>query len=234
MGSIPATTKIRNIRENLGEQIADADLTDPTKGTQWSNTTLLAHLNKGQPRCADLIRSVREDYFEITSAALSFLANTKEYDLAARFMQLVGIKVTTSGYEYITFRKVGQGDSEFIDRDSRPVGQTLNLSEFVYDVVGQSKFKLADFPPVALAVSYDYIEDLADYTLSVSSTSSIPDKCAEYEEAYATRLALAKTPDDKRIPFWDKEILRLESVVKKAVKNRDIKESDYVEPFYPC
>lgn len=232
-GTVPATTKIKHIRSNLNENLAsDNDLILPGAGTVWLNSDLLEYLNKAKDRACSIVRQVREDYFQVTGATLSLVANTKEYSLATGARQLVGAKITTSGYEYMRFRAVSQSTREFQERDAVPAGDASELWEMIYDIIGVGKIKFADYPPRALTMSYDYIAQLADYTLATDSVLDINDEWREFEEAYATRLALiAKVGGDPRVPIWDNEIKRLEPILIKMASKRQIRESEYVEPF---
>ena len=236
MGSKAATTLIANIRENLNENIPTASLVDGNAGTKWKNTRLLEHLNKGKDRLWDLLRSVREDYFLITgNASITLTSSTREYTLPTRFWQLRGIRVTTSGYEAMTFRHVDMSKEEWKDVYAQPQGSDSNLTEgdMIYDIVAQSVLKLANFPPTTLATSIDYIESLADYTLATDSTSNNPDVWAEYMEAYATLLALERDPADARIKIWKDKLLGLKGDVIKSVAKRQIRDAEFVEPYNP-
>jgi hypothetical protein len=103
MGSIPATTYIQNIRRNVNEPLLASDILDPSAGSTWVNDEILEALNKAKDDAWDIIRSVREDYFQVTGASVSLMATTKEYSLAAGFRQLKGLRITTSGYESVAF-----------------------------------------------------------------------------------------------------------------------------------
>lgn len=238
VGTVPATTFIKNIRANLSENLAgDADLLDPNQGTNWTNSQILEYLNKAKDRTWDIVRNVREDYFLVTGATLSISASTKEYALASNFRQLVGIKVTTSGYEYISLRAIALNSREFKVRDAIPSGNSSNIDELVYTVVTTSTsgmvLKLADYPPTSLTLTYDYVQYLADFTLSASSVVNINDELREFIEAYATRLALAKIPSDTRIQFWDMEIKRLQEIVTASVSDRQIRDPEFVDDYDP-
>lgn len=236
MGSKAATTLIGNIRENLNEPLNAGRLTDPNAGTKWTNNALLEHLNKGKDRTWDLIRSVREDYFLVTgNTSIALVSNTKEYTLPNRFWQLRGLRVTTSGYEGIKFRYADMQEEEFKALDAQAQGADNDFSEgeLLYDIVAQSVLKLANFPPRSLSTSLDYIETLADYTLSSTSTSNIPDVWAEYMEAVATRLALERDPKDERIAIWRNKLVELRPLVVQSVSKRQLRDAEYVEPYHP-
>lgn len=242
MGTLPATTLIKNIREQLTDNIPDADLVLPDAGGQWRNSVLLEHLNKGKYRLEDLIRKVNENYFQQTGyAGVTLNATTKIYDLptSPQFLQLASIKVTTPGYQYMNFREVDQYDDEFkqADRDSTSVAGN-DVTEMIYAIVGTGKIKFANFPPATLETSIDYIAQLADYTLSINSTSEIMDSWREYMEGYACMLSLARIPTDPRYPFWVKQVEGdeagrgvLERKVLESVSQRDISGRKYVELF---
>lgn len=232
MGSIPATTLISNMRDELNEPVSASDLLVLTAGNVWTNSFLLVNLNKGKDQLWDIIRRARGDYFQ-TSATISLTTGTKEYALASDFRQLQGMKCTTQGYEYILFRRVGQGTSEFQIRDASPAPGNVNANEMIYDLIAQTKIKFADFPPSALTVNYDYIQYLADYTLSGSSTVNINDELLDYVEAYAIYMSLLKNQEDKRIPLWRDRIKELEQDVLVSVSKRNIRESRYATPYDP-
>src|SRR3990167_5581702 len=234
MGSKDAVTLLTRIRSNLSEPLSAVDMLVAGSGSQWTNTELLAALNKGKDRLWDIIRMAREDYFQVAAVTpLSLVVATKEYALAGAVRQLVGLRCTTSGYEDLRFRRVDQSAREFQDRDALPAGDNTSDSEMIYDLIGTGTIKFADFPPTALTVAYDYIGYLSDYTLSGSSTVDINDELTEYMEAYATWKVLGKMPSDTRIKFWGSEITRLEVVALKSVGKRNIRESEYVEPYDP-
>lgn len=232
MGSKSATTLLTNIRSNLSEPLSAADMLVAGAGSQWTNTELLEALNKGKDRLWDTIRMVREDYFQVAAVTpLSLVTTAKEYALVGAARQLVGIRCTTSGYENIRFRRADQSTREFQERNALSAGDNSEDNEMIYDIVGTNTIKFADFPPTPLTVAYDYITYLLDYTLSGSSTVDINDELAEYMEAYATWKALGKVPSDTRLKYWVSEVDRLESVALKSVAKRDIRESEYVEPY---
>lgn len=232
MGSKDAVKLLTNVRSNLSEPLSAADMLVAGAGSQWTNTELLEALNKGKDRLWDTIRMVREDYFQVAAVTpLSLVTTTKEYALVGAARQLVGIRCTTSGYEDIRFRRSDQSSREFQERNALPAGDNSNDRELIYDIVGTSTIKFADFPPTSLTVAYDYITYLSDYTLSGSSTVDINDELAEYMEAYATWKALGKMPSDTRLKYWASEVDRLETVALKSVSKRDIRESQYVEPY---
>ena len=237
MGLIAATTFIKNIRFNLPEPIADGSLTDANAGTEWLNSELLENLNKAKDALWEIVKDVRDDYFETTGATISLVAATKEYSLATAFRQLRGIKITTSGYEYIQFRRVDQEADEFHVVDAYPATSNANyIDELIYDIIGSSKIKFANFPPTALTASYDYIGVLSDFTLSDSSTLDLNDELREYMEAYATMISLGKKPTDKRLEFWMNEVKdvgRLHRSVIRRVAKRNIRESRRVQPYNP-
>jgi len=235
MGSIAATTLIKNIRENLNEPVLDSELTNADAGQQWKNSALLEHLNKGKDRLWDIIREVREDYFEETSnTSVTLDGNTKIYSLPTNFRELISIKVTTSGYEYIGFRKVNQYNDEYKSLDKYTATSPNGTTEIIYDIVGTYKLKLANYPPATLATSIDYIKWLADYTLSASSTTDIMDEWREFMEGDATRRALMKTPTDPRLKTWQEEVKGiLTTNILKSVGKRDASARKYVEIFNP-
>jgi hypothetical protein len=196
----------------------------------------LEAVNKAKDDAWDLIRETREDYFQVTGASLSLTTATKEYALAAGFRQLKGLRITTSGYEYMRLRRVEQDTKEFQDRDAVPAGDSQNNDELIYCVIdtgGSSKLKLADYPPTSLTLLYDYITVLADMTLSGSSTVDINDEIRRYIEADATADLLSKDAGDKRLPTWTRRSERYEGRVKKSVSKREIRESSYVPPYNP-
>lgn len=234
MGSKDAITILTNIRSNLSEVLDAVEILIPEKGSQWTNSELLANLNKGKDRLWDIIRQDREDYFQVDAVTpLSLVPATKEYPLTALARQLVGMRCITSGYESLEFRRVDQSTREFKTRNALPSGQSVGIGELIYDVVGTNTVKFADYPPATLSVDYDYITALPDYTLSAVSTVDVNDEVVEYEEAYATWKSLIKVPSDTRVKFWGSEIARLEKVVLKSVSKRDIRQSEYVEPYDP-
>lgn len=230
MGAKDAITLLNNVRDNLNETLDSTAMTDPTAGSNFTNRFLLECLNKAKDRVWEIIKGVREDFFQ-TSDTITLSSATKEYALASNFRSLVGMKCTTGGYESLQFRRTDQGTREFQDRDALPSGNSGNVYEMLYTIIAQSKIKFADFPPAALTVNYDYIRYLADYTLSGSSTSDVDDEHREYMEVYATYKALLKNPEDKRIAGFARDIERLEPKVIKSVKIRNQRESVHVEPF---
>lgn len=232
MGSKSATTLITNIRDELNEPLSASDLLVSTAGNIWTNSFLLENLNKGKDQLWDIIRRAREDYFQ-TSSTISITTSTKEYALVSDFRQLKGLKCTTQGYEYLLFRRVDQGTEEFQIRDAAPSPGNVNANEMIYDIIAQAKLKFADFAPAALTLNYDYIQILADYTLSGSSTTNINDELLDYAEAYAIYLSLLKNPEDKRIPLWRDRIKSLEEDVFMGVSKRNIRESRYAPPYDP-
>lgn len=234
MGSQAATTFIKNIRENLNEPLgSDTDLTVATAGTQWTNQTLLNHLNKSKNRLWDLVRRVREDYFLTTGYALSINAATKEYSLPADYRQLRGIKCTTSGYEYMNIRAVEMDSEEFKSADAVPASVNASVYDLLYVIVGNSKIKFANFPPTTLTLSLDYINSLPDFTLSGSSTIDVNDEQNDWLEARATYLALLKTPTDPRIAEWKGILQELTLMVIDSVSGRQIRDPQFVEIYDP-
>lgn len=235
MGSIPATTFIKNIRFNLSEPIADASLTDANAGSEWINSELLENLNKAKDALWEVVKDVREDYFETTGATISLDSATKEYSLASGFRQLRGLKITTSGYESIRLRRVDQEADEFHVVDAIPAnGNGWNTGSLIYDIIGTSKIKFANYPPTSLTLSYDYIGVLPDFTLSGSSTVDLNDELREYMEGYAAMLSLGKKPTDKRLEFWASQVKdggRLHRSVIRRVAKRNIRESKRVQPY---
>lgn len=233
MGSKAATTLIKNIRRNLSEPVSDDDLTNAASGGDWTNTDLLEHLNKAKDRLWDVVRTVKKDYFEITgNTSLALVSTSRNYALPATFRELVYLKITTPGYETIKFLPLGQ-ETElfkvlFSDPDAHADSEVL-----YYDVIGVERILFANFPPVTLATEMGFIAALADYTLSASSTSDLRDEWAEYIEAYATMLAVGKTPGDSRIAFWNREIARLEPKVAASVAPRQVRDPEYVEAYNP-
>jgi hypothetical protein len=203
MGIKSAVLLISNIRENLNEPLSSSDLLVSNAGSNFTNSYLLECLNKAKDREWDIVRQVREDYFQIAAASpISLVTTTKEYSFASDFFQLVGLKCSTSGWERLRFRQVDQSSKEFQELDAIPLGESSDTDEMIYDIIGQSKIKFATYPPATLALAYDYIQTLPDYTLSASSTSDLLDVQAEYREAYSTWKALGKMPSDTRLAFW--------------------------------
>lgn len=236
MGSIAATTYIKNIRRNVNEPLQDVDILDPTAGSTWVNDEILEALNKAKDDAWDIIRSVREDYFQVTGASVSLVSSTKEYSLASGFRQLKGLRVTTSGYEYLSLRLLEQDTEEFQNRDALPLGDLSGTSELGYCIIetgGTSKIKFCDYPPTALTLLYDYIKVLPDFTLSGSSTTDINDECRRFIEARATETILDKNAADKRLPVWAARALKYEGILRKSVSKREIRESSYVQPYSP-
>lgn len=234
MGSRDAITLLNTIRSNLSEPLDAIEILIADKGGQWTNTELLSALNRGKDRLWDIIRLDREDYFQVSAVTpLTLTSSTKEYAMATLARQVVGMRCTTSGYESLDFRRVSQATKEFKDRNALPLGQSFGMGELIYDVVATNTIKFADYPPTTLTVAYDYITALADYTLSGSSTVDINDEILEYAEAYGTWKALGKVPGDSRVKFWGTEIERLEKMVLKSVSKRDIRQSEFVEPYDP-
>ena len=242
MGSQAATTYIKNIRVNIGESIADSLLTDATSGSQWTNSEILEYLNKAKNRAWELVKGVREEYFLVTGdTSIALLASTKEYSLPADFRQIKNIKVTTSGYEYLEFRKVDIAAQEFIARDREPSG-AITTDELIYDIIGTGKIKFADYPPASLATSLDYVKFVSDFTLATDSAlTDINDEWREFIEAYATMLAVGKNAvkGDTRLAYWTARLTDrpgmdgLETKLVKSVSKRDIRGSEYVEAFSP-
>lgn len=234
MGSVSATTKIGRVRVNLNEVLPDSDAEVAGAGSRWLNSELLSYLNKSKDRLVILLREVREDYFFTSGATISLNTTTKEYSLASGVRQLTGLKITTSGYEHIRLKRMDMSNPAWQSRDALPAGNSAGISTLYYDIVGSGKIKFCDFPPAALTLSYDYDGVLADYTLSASSTVDLNDELSEFEEAYATRLAYNKYPEEAdRRKVWDAEILRLEPIVKSAVSSRNIREPRYVQTWRP-
>lgn len=236
MGDIAATTFIKNIRRNLSEPLETAELISPLAGSNWTNEEILEALNKAKDDAWDLIRETRQDYFQVTGATLSLNTTTKEYALASAFRQLKGLRITTSGYEHVTLRLVNQDTQEFQERDAVLQANSDGNDELIYCVIetgGSSKIKFADYPPSAVTLAYDYIKILSDMTLSTSSTIDIFDECRRYIESNATEELLAKNPEDKRLPRWEKKTVRYEGKLKKSVSKREIRESAYVAPYNP-
>lgn len=231
MGTKSAITLLTNVRDELNEPLSASDMLLPAAGSNFTNSFLLECLNKSKDRLWDMVRLNNENYFQ-TSTTISITPSTKEYPIGATdFRQLIGIKVTTSGYEYIRLRGVGQGTKEFQWRDSVPSGNTTYLDELIYDIISQTTLKFADFPPIALTLQLDYIQYLADYILSAASTVNLNDELAQYLEAHTCYLALLHTPEDKRIPLWREEIKRLEPIVIRSSGQRNLRDSEYVEPY---
>lgn len=234
MASPAATVLIKNVRINLNEPLAqDSDLLVASSGSNWLNSDLLVHLNRGKNRLWDLIRRVRENYFLTTGSSLSITSATKEFTLPTDFRQLVGIKCTTSGYEYLKFTASNTSDEEWKSRDAVPSGNSQNVDDLLYVIVGNSKIKFADYPPTSLTLSLDYINVLADFTLSASSTIDINDEQCDWLEAYVTKKALMKTPTDLRLPAWDAELDKLTLMVIDSVSGRQIRDAEYVEGYDP-
>lgn len=233
MGSIAATTYIKNIRRNLNEEIGEDQLIIGGAGQNWTNTGLLEYLNKAKDRCWSIVRKAREDYFETTGdTGITLNSTTKEYTLPSGFRQLVGIKITQSGYESLKLRRVEQSQEEFKRRDALPSGNESD--DLIYDIIGVNTIKFADFPPTTLTTSVDYIGTVADFTLSASSTlAAINDEWKEFIEAYATWLALGKNPEDKRLAFWGAEVTRLSPETILNVSQRNLRDAKYVEPYDP-
>ena len=230
MGSKDAITLLNNVRFNLGEILDATSMTDSNAGTQFTNGFLLECLNKAKDRVWEIIKGVREDYFQ-TADTITITAATKEYALASNFRTLEGLKCTTGGYESMQFRRVDQGTREFQDRDALPADGSGDGRELLYCIIGQSKIKFADFPPTTLVLNYDYIKVLTDYTLSASSTSDVDDEHRDFMEAYATYKALLPRAGDLRIKNFAQEIIRLEPNVIKSVRIRNQRESIHVQPF---
>lgn len=234
--SVPATTFIKNIRRNLAEPLSDAEILIGSSGSNWTNEEILEALNKSKDDAWDIIRSVREDYFQVTGATVSMSATVKEYTLATTFRQLQGLRITTSGYEYLKLRRVEQGTREFQETDALPLSNPSTTGELIYCIIetgGSSKIKFANYPPVALTLTYDYIKVLDDMTLSASSTIDIFDECRRFIEADATAELLGKNPEDKRFSRWEKKTERYEEKLKRSVSKRELRESSYVEPYNP-
>lgn len=234
MGTIPATTLIKNVRENLNEPIPDTDLVLSGAGAAWTNGALLEHLNKSKDRIWDIVREVRENFFMVTDyTGITLNSSTRIYDFPTDFRQLVKIKATTPGYEFIVFRKVDQTNEEFKQREKNTSSINDTNAELLYDVIDTGRLKFADFPPATLATSIDYVQYLADYTLAVNSTTEIMDEWREFLEADTTRRALSKTPTDARLPYWVDQVQKLEPKVKQSIARRDIRDKVYVEYWTP-
>lgn len=242
MGSIAATTFIANIRTNLSEPIDSSQNEVATAGNEWTQSELLEYLNKAKDRLWDIIRKVREDYFVTVGASLTIAANTKKHNLAAGFRQLTAIKITSSGYEDITFRSLDQTTDEWKKRDAVALNDTDETGIFYYDIVeegGTHKLLLCNFPTRAYTAEYNYVGVLADFTLSASSTLALNDELREFLEGYATWLALAKKPTDPRLGFWKDHLfspnaqVNLHQRVIDSVSKRQIRDPKYVEPYDP-
>lgn len=231
--SIAATTFIKNIRTYLSEPLgSDAELETAGAGTLWLNSELLENLNKSKNKLVDLVRKVREDYFETLDATLNLNSTTKSYDLATLFKQLKGIRISTSGYEGLRFRFLEQETDKWKELDALPSADD-SADALYYDVVGTKKLLLANYPPATLTAKYNYIGGLADFTLSTLSTLDLEDDWREFLEGYAVWLSLAKSPTDQRLPFWKSHLGDLEQRVRDSVAKRQIRDAKRVQPFNP-
>ena len=231
MSSQTTTNYIINIRSNLNEPVTD--YVTATVGVNYLNSELLEYLNKAKDRLWDIIRQVREDYFETTSdTSITLVTATKEYTLPSTFRQLKGIKITQSGFESLRLRWVDQSSEEFKRRDSLPSGSTV-VNDLVYDIIGVGVIKFADFPPASLTTSIDYIAWIVDFVLGSGTLAAINDEWREYIEAYATMKALGKNPSDPRLKFWIEEVGRLHDVIISGTSKRNIRDTIHVEAYDP-
>lgn len=235
MGSIAATTIIKTIRDDyLLESIDPAQLTSDNAGTTWKNGQILRAINFGKDHAWTIIIKAREDFFLVlgdTSVPLD--AATKTYSLPARFWQLKGIKATTSGYEMVDFEPLDRASEEFKRRDRFPQSGSAGNLILGYDIVGNRSLSLCDFPPATLATSIDYIETLADYTLSDSSTSNIPDHWIKYVEAWAAEYLLQSVPKDARYVAAKAKVLEYAPLMLDNMQPRQIRDPEYVETWSP-
>lgn len=235
MGSIAVTTFIKNIRSKfLNEQIDDADLANPGAGTNWKNSEIVEYFNMAKDDLWDLVKNARLDYFEVTNATpLALVPGTKEYALASGFRQLVGIRVSTTGYEHVSFRRLGQATEEFRLRNSLAAGNSQGIAELVYDIIGTATLKLADYPPASMTVPYDYIGFIADVAIADLSISQINDEWRRYLEVRTAWWALQKNTADPRFAILDRSSKEYERKITESIAPRDISQPVYVEAFNP-
>jgi hypothetical protein len=152
----------------------------------WIDEEVLSALNTSMARTARLLRlagselltktmdstDAAEDFIteSYDPGSLTWVADQTDYTLPPDFVRLVSLRISTDGYEAVTFRPTSLNDQNFADLRSIPVDELSGANDsdqsYLYSILGPRTIRFAPAPQdvVDLELVYHYRPPRLRYT----------------------------------------------------------------------
>lgn len=180
------------------------DNLDEASAAYWTDVELNRKIVSSYRRLWKRIMSLREDYFQATSAAtITIVSGQTRYTstdgINSAFYRIKSMRTTTSGKEFIRWVGASQTDPEFIE-GLRTDLQLVDPYRFLYNVIGNQSLLVSPVPRQSLSVAMEYITLPTDPS-GDSSTFGVLDPFTDFIAYDATVQALAKGPTGL-VEYW--------------------------------
>lgn len=206
--------------------------------------TMLRRINLAKDKVRTVVSLLREGYFLVPSQSTTstgpdyfptLAVGTREYALPADFERIASVECTTVGYETTRFHYRKFNSKEFQDAriNSNGAPDTNSGSdyfdEFLYTIVGNHTFMLAQKPGIAYNLRLWYERQLPDIELEETIPELLRPFAAAIVEYVVMRTTLAANRDSfaEWYSQW-KESLRM---VENEAKQQNIADAEFVDDF---
>lgn len=211
-----------------------------------SSRALMSHINEGKDELWAHIKSLKDEYFQVSSQSTTptgdfyfpqLTTGTRQYTLPADLRSIEYIEVTTPGYTNLTFRYAKMNSEDF--RNARQQANTLggpsldqynNSQELIYTIMGQDQFVLATYPPVNLNVTLWYTRGLPDYEMSDTISEILFPYSKKLAEYAANRVLLKSNPS--AFALWKASWRDSLITVTQAAAERNDADATFVQEFW--
>ena len=148
----------------------------------FNSDELMSFINEGMHEVWKELKSLRRNYFVVTtqatdSALSTYLAalstSTREFTLPEDLREIRAIAVSSpAGYEWVEFTRKDISSPEFLaaQRDATAGGSAASqgLDEYLYDIINERTLVFAQFPQAAFVLAIRYVYALPELTLGVA------------------------------------------------------------------
>lgn len=142
----------------------------------WIDEEVLSALNTSMARTARLLRLAGSELLTKTMdsagasqdfitenydpGGLAWVAGTTDYTLPPDFVRLVSLRISTDGYEAVTFRPTSLNDPNFLDLTAIPDGELSGAQDsdqsYLYSIIGARTIRFAPAPQDVVDVELVY------------------------------------------------------------------------------